>query len=195
MCQSSATSVVASQPLVSTSHPELKLPQHTKIRHLVYLLLPCDVCPQSHPPWGPHALTPRPARLPTNSALLPPTLTLSTPHPLPVQAMCMDYYTLDFMDPGVDTTPIAPALAAFFDDVLQVRWSREAPQGPVGWLASSLLSSIFLLLGRAGRWGRWGGASTTLCCLASPLHTITCCAPRGPQDSACQTLNPQDVVC
>ena len=33
-------------------------------------------------------------------------------------AMCMDYYTLDFMDPSVDTTPIAPALAAFFDDVL-----------------------------------------------------------------------------
>lgn len=34
-------------------------------------------------------------------------------------AMCYDYYTLEFMDPSVDTTPIAPALAAFFDDVLQ----------------------------------------------------------------------------
>ena len=34
------------------------------------------------------------------------------------QAMCRDYYTLDFMDPSVDTTPIAPALAAFFDNVL-----------------------------------------------------------------------------
>lgn len=34
-------------------------------------------------------------------------------------AMCYDYYTLDFMDPSVDTTPIAPALAEFFDDVLQ----------------------------------------------------------------------------
>ncbi|PRW44567.1 putative aarF domain-containing kinase chloroplastic [Chlorella sorokiniana] len=33
-------------------------------------------------------------------------------------AMCYDYYTLEFMDPSVDTTPIAPALAAFFDDVL-----------------------------------------------------------------------------
>ena len=33
-------------------------------------------------------------------------------------AMCMDYYTLDFMEPSVDTTPIAPALAAFFDKVL-----------------------------------------------------------------------------
>lgn len=33
--------------------------------------------------------------------------------------MCYDYYTLDFMDPSIDTTPIAPALASFFDDVLQ----------------------------------------------------------------------------
>lgn len=32
--------------------------------------------------------------------------------------MCRDYYTLEFMDPSVDTSPIAPALAAFFDDVL-----------------------------------------------------------------------------
>lgn len=34
-------------------------------------------------------------------------------------AMCKDYYTLQFMDPSIDTAPIAPALAAFFDDVLQ----------------------------------------------------------------------------
>ena len=33
-------------------------------------------------------------------------------------AMCQDYYRLDFMDPGVDTAPIAPALAQFFDNVL-----------------------------------------------------------------------------
>lgn len=32
--------------------------------------------------------------------------------------MCRDYYTLQFMDPSVDTRPIAPALAAFFDNVL-----------------------------------------------------------------------------
>ena len=37
---------------------------------------------------------------------------------LHMQAMCRDYYTLDFMDRSVDTSPIAPALAAFFDDVL-----------------------------------------------------------------------------
>ena len=35
-----------------------------------------------------------------------------------MQAMCRDYYTLDFMDRSIDTSPIAPALAAFFDDVL-----------------------------------------------------------------------------
>ena len=34
------------------------------------------------------------------------------------QAMCRDYYTLKFMDPSVDTSPIAPALAGFFDNVL-----------------------------------------------------------------------------
>ena len=31
------------------------------------------------------------------------------------------YRRLEFMDPSVDTTPIAPALAAFFDNVLQAR--------------------------------------------------------------------------
>lgn len=34
-------------------------------------------------------------------------------------AMCMDYYALEFMDPSIDTTPIAPALADFFEDVLK----------------------------------------------------------------------------
>lgn len=33
-------------------------------------------------------------------------------------AMCDDYYALEFMDRSVDTSPIAPALAAFFDNVL-----------------------------------------------------------------------------
>ena len=32
--------------------------------------------------------------------------------------MCKDYYALGFVDASVDTSPIAPALAAFFDDVL-----------------------------------------------------------------------------
>lgn len=35
------------------------------------------------------------------------------------EAMCQDYYTLQFMDPSVDTSPIAPALAEFFDSVLE----------------------------------------------------------------------------
>lgn len=48
------------------------------------------------------------------SSLLP----LLPPPQRDYEAMCKDYYTLQFMDPSVDTTPIAPALAAFFDDVL-----------------------------------------------------------------------------
>lgn len=34
-----------------------------------------------------------------------------------VQAMCEDYYELDFMDRSIDTSPIAPELARFFDEV------------------------------------------------------------------------------
>lgn len=34
-------------------------------------------------------------------------------------AMCRDYYALEFMDPSIDTAPIAPALADFFEDVLK----------------------------------------------------------------------------
>jgi len=40
------------------------------------------------------------------------------------EAMCKDYYTLQFMDTSVDTSPIAPALAAFFDDVLDASVSQ-----------------------------------------------------------------------
>ncbi|GBF89170.1 aarF domain-containing protein, chloroplastic [Raphidocelis subcapitata] len=40
------------------------------------------------------------------------------------EAMCRDYYTLQFMDPSVDTAPIAPALQAFFDDVLEASVSE-----------------------------------------------------------------------
>ena len=42
---------------------------------------------------------------------------LAIQHPMS-QAMTRDYYKLDFMDPSVDTSPIAPALAEFFDDAL-----------------------------------------------------------------------------
>lgn len=34
------------------------------------------------------------------------------------EAMARDYYKLEFLDESVDVTPIVPALAAFFDDVL-----------------------------------------------------------------------------
>lgn len=40
------------------------------------------------------------------------------------KAMCKDYYTLQFMDPSIDTSPIAPALQAFFDDVLDASVSE-----------------------------------------------------------------------
>eukprot|EP00775_Hariotina_reticulata_P010322 gene10322-10479_t len=40
------------------------------------------------------------------------------------EAMCRDYYTLEFMDPSIDTAPIAPALRAFFDDVLDASVSQ-----------------------------------------------------------------------
>ena len=40
------------------------------------------------------------------------------------QAMCRDYYALEFIDPSIDTSPIAPALADFFDDVLDTNVSN-----------------------------------------------------------------------
>ena len=67
----------------------------------------------------------------------------------PTQAMCNDYYILDFMDPSIDTRPIAPALAAFFDNVLtQVRMRQACacmfqsaqpppPSCSVSWLLQS----------------------------------------------------------
>eukprot|EP00887_Chlorella_sp_A99_P005015 scaffold4.g5015.t1 len=64
-------------------------------------------------------------------------------------AMCLDYYQLEFMDPSVDTTPIAPALAAFFDDVLQ---ARGAPVGRGCWVPAYyalILRSMTVLEGLA----------------------------------------------
>ena len=55
-----------------------------------------------------------------------------------MQAMCRDYYTLDFMDRSVDTSPIAPALAAFFDDVLD----RSVSQLNFKVLTTCRLSSL-----------------------------------------------------
>eukprot|EP01025_Chloroclados_australasicus_P004662 TRINITY_DN1120_c1_g1_i6.p1 TRINITY_DN1120_c1_g1~~TRINITY_DN1120_c1_g1_i6.p1 ORF type:complete len:509 (-),score=75.44 TRINITY_DN1120_c1_g1_i6:416-1753(-) len=40
------------------------------------------------------------------------------------EAMCQDYYKLQFMDPSIDTSPIAPSLAEFFDDVLNQSVSK-----------------------------------------------------------------------
>ena len=38
--------------------------------------------------------------------------------------MCRDYYALEFIDPSIDTSPIAPALAGFFNDVLDTNVSN-----------------------------------------------------------------------
>ena len=38
--------------------------------------------------------------------------------------MCRDYYELDFMDRSIDTSPIAPELARFFDEVHSCRMSE-----------------------------------------------------------------------
>eukprot|EP01024_Parvocaulis_polyphysoides_P059333 TRINITY_DN6411_c1_g2_i1.p1 TRINITY_DN6411_c1_g2~~TRINITY_DN6411_c1_g2_i1.p1 ORF type:complete len:772 (-),score=111.76 TRINITY_DN6411_c1_g2_i1:714-3029(-) len=40
------------------------------------------------------------------------------------EAMCQDYYKLEFMDRSIDTSPIAPSLAEFFDDVLNQSVSK-----------------------------------------------------------------------
>ena len=38
--------------------------------------------------------------------------------------MTRDYYALEFMDPSVDTTPIAPELERFFGPVLESNVSQ-----------------------------------------------------------------------
>lgn len=40
------------------------------------------------------------------------------------EAMARDYYALDFISPDIDTSPIAPALKAFFDDALNATVSE-----------------------------------------------------------------------
>ncbi|KAL6760462.1 ABC1 family-domain-containing protein [Haematococcus lacustris] len=58
-------------------------------------------------------------------------------------AMCQDYYTLQFMDPSVDTRPIAPALAAFFDNVLDASVSQLNFKAIVDGLGDVLLKFPF----------------------------------------------------
>lgn len=59
------------------------------------------------------------------------------------QAMCRDYYTLEFMDKSVDTSPIAPALANFFDDVLDDSVAKLNFKSIVDGLGSILLKYPF----------------------------------------------------
>jgi hypothetical protein len=60
--------------------------------------------------------------------------------------MCRDYYTLQFMDPSVDTAPIAPALAAFFDDVLETSVSQLNFKTIVDGLGAVLFEYPFQVL-------------------------------------------------
>lgn len=48
--------------------------------------------------------------IPADSLCHPPP----SPAPSDYEAMCRDYYTLQFMDTSVDTAPIAPALQVRF---------------------------------------------------------------------------------
>lgn len=43
--------------------------------------------------------------------------------------MCRDYYELDFMDRSIDTSPIAPELAKFFDEVRLATHLRDFAVG------------------------------------------------------------------
>ena len=63
-----------------------------------------------------------------------------------MQAMCRDYYVLQFIDRSVDTAPIAPALAAFFDDVLDQSISQlNFKVSPHSWTDVENLSSVLAL--------------------------------------------------
>ncbi len=65
--------------------------------------------------------------------------------------MCRDYYTLEFMDRSVDTSPIAPALAAFFDDVLDRSVSQLNFKGP---------TLLLIMHCRFRVWKEWQGLLT-----------------------------------
>jgi aarF domain-containing kinase len=73
--------------------------------------------------------------------------------------MCRDYYTLQFMDPSVDTRPIAPALQAFFDDVLDASVSQLNFKAIVDGLGAVLFEYPFRWAARAALCGvrciRW----------------------------------------
>lgn len=73
--------------------------------------------------------------------------------------MTRDYYDLDFMDRTIDTSPIAPALAEFFDDVLdqsvaKLNFKVSVPTGPVlqndsDTCSVALASSIYIYIYKA----------------------------------------------
>jgi len=62
--------------------------------------------------------------------------------------MCRDYYVLQFMDPSIDTRPIAPALAAFFDNVLDQSISQLNFKAIVDGLGGVLFKYPFRVPGK-----------------------------------------------
>jgi predicted unusual protein kinase regulating ubiquinone biosynthesis (AarF/ABC1/UbiB family) len=66
--------------------------------------------------------------------------------------MCRDYYTLQFMDPSVDTQPIAPALQAFFDDVLDASVAELNFKAIVDGLGEVLFQYPFRWVAAGGGW-------------------------------------------
>jgi aarF domain-containing kinase len=63
--------------------------------------------------------------------------------------MCRDYYVLQFMDRSVDTRPIAPALAAFFDNVLDQSISQLNFKAIVDGLGGVLFKYPFRVPGKS----------------------------------------------
>lgn len=90
-------------------------------------------------------------------------------------AMCQDYYTLQFMDPAIDTAPIAPALQVSLPGAARVVADISRP------LATSLVC-IFIWCWHEipvpSRCVSLQQSSTIFCCAESALLPLTSCLPR-----------------
>lgn len=82
--------------------------------------------------------------------------------------------SLEFMDPAVDTTPIAPALAEFFDDVLADSVSQLNFRAIVDGLGGVLFQYPFRRVVLGG-WGVGLGLRR-----APPVHSRLLGAPHSP---------------
>ena len=144
----------------------LHCPPHSTAPHQPRHRSGAAPAPQMHRPLC-LPCTYRPCTAPVPTALAPPLYLPPLYRPCPAAryaiiahgvhlvnrdylAMCLDYYALDFMDPSVDTTPIAPALAAFFDDVLNDSVSQLNFRAIVDGLGGVLFQYPFRCVFRCG---------------------------------------------